>query len=247
MTEEEKRRKAMEIFAQEQTRLKNRRAIDTFTTADITTSLARSEQERQLDQRLSQHGITPADMKKAFEENYERGKKDMIQFRMVFFLASTVIAVKELFNTDPDTSLSLLKQIDKAIDELKSRDAVVAECLSVTGVDVSGVDIPAKVKKPNRADRMAVERMRSTGITEKDLEYERTTGYDIGWNSQFFMSACYAAAALALNKEFGTVGDATEEFLARIGEITDEEISVADIVERAKQEVGVDVGQLARE
>ena len=43
-------------------------------------------------------------------------------------------------------------------------------CLAETGVDVSGFDVPPQTAKSTRKDRAAVERMRKTGITEKDLK-----------------------------------------------------------------------------
>ena len=84
--------------------------------------------------------------------------------------------------------------------------------------------------------------MKRTGITQKDLEYERKTGYQNGWNREFYLSVCYAAVALTLfRKHEATISD-IESFIDRIGEITDEEISTADILARAKAEAGVDVG-----
>ena len=83
--------------------------------------------------------------------------------------------------------------------------------------------------------------MRRTGITPADLEYERQIGYQHGWNTVFYKNACYAATALTLNEMYHTDTAGIEAFLDRIGEIFDEEISRADILERCRCETGFDV------
>lgn len=79
-----------------------------------------------------------------------------------------------------------------------------------------------------------------------DLEYERKVGYDAGWNTGFGYSACYASLALALKRTFQSSVEEIESIFDRIGELEYEEISAADIIERAKVEAGVDVGDLAK-
>ena len=76
----------------------------------------------------------------------------------------------------------------------------------------------------------ALERMKKTSITQKDVEYERQVGYDHGWNSEFHLSAYYAATALSLSQTTSVI----ETFLSRIQEVMDEEISAADILERCQ-------------
>lgn len=44
---------------------------------------------------LAQQGITWQELKKVYDESVEQGKRDMIDFRMTFFYASTAIAVHE--------------------------------------------------------------------------------------------------------------------------------------------------------
>jgi len=109
-------------------------------------------------------------------------------------------------------------------------------------------DVPNICGIPGRAARRgkreaikALERMKKTGITQKDVEYERQIGYDHGWNSPFHMSACYAAAALSLAQTTSVI----ETFLFRIQEVMDEEISATDILERCRVETGADVSRLA--
>lgn len=55
----------------------------------------------------------------------------------------------------------------------------------------------------------------------------------------------YAATAIILKRLHSCSKDEIEGFLDRVAEICDEEISVEDIVERAKREAGVDVSQMA--
>ena len=86
--------------------------------------------------------------------------------------------------------------------------------------------------------------MRRTGITPADLEYERQIGYQHGWNTVFYTSACYAATAPTLNEMYHTDTVGIEAFLDRTGEITDEEISRADILEHCSRETGLDVSGL---
>lgn len=123
----------------------------------------------------------------------------------------------------------------------ESRESLVRRCLAETGVDVSGFDVPPRSAKSTRKDRAAVERMRRTGITQKDMDEERRIGYQHGWNREFYHSVCYAAAALCLHAEHGLAPGDIESFIERIEEICDEEISAVEIVERAKREAGIDV------
>lgn len=87
--------------------------------------------------------------------------------------------------------------------------------------------------------------MRRSGITLKDLEYEKTVGYNNGWNANVGMSVCYGCAALALKRFHGLSAPDIERFLERVKELEDEEISAHDIIERAIAEAGVDVSQIA--
>ena len=96
-----------------------------------------------------------------------------------------------------------------------------------------------------RKDREAVEKMKRSGITEKDLEYEKKIGYSNGWHTGAGMSVCYGCAALALFRFHGFGKDEIETFLERVAELEDEEISAHDIIERAIRETDVDVSEIA--
>ena len=105
--------------------------------------------------------------------------------------------------------------------------------------------MPANARA-TKADEKAIARMKRTGITKADLEYERKVGYEAGWNSGFGYSVCYASLALALQRTFGSSAEEIETVFDRIGELEYEEISAADIIERARKEAGVDVSELAK-
>lgn len=96
-----------------------------------------------------------------------------------------------------------------------------------------------------RKDREAVERMKRSGITQKDLEYEKKIGYSNGWNTGAGLSACYGCAALALHRFHGLGAPEIESFLGRISALEDEEISASDIIARALRETDVDVSEIA--
>ena len=74
MTEEEKRRIALEFFAQEQARLQNGRVLDIHSSR-IQASLARSEKQHRMMTTLAQNGITWGELKSTFDEAVEREKK----------------------------------------------------------------------------------------------------------------------------------------------------------------------------
>ena len=66
MTEEEKRKLALEIFTQEQARLQNGRVFIAHN-ARIQTSLARSEKQHRMMTTLAQNGITWGELKSTFD------------------------------------------------------------------------------------------------------------------------------------------------------------------------------------
>ena len=83
--------------------------------------------------------------------------------------------------------------------------------------------------------------MKNSGITQEDLAYEREIGYQHGWNSEFFHSACYAAVVLVLHDKYGWGQDDIEGLVERVNDLRYEEISRVDILARAKRETGIDV------
>ena len=243
MTEEEKRKLALEFFAQEQARLQNRPLFDTQS-ARIQTSLARSEKKHRMMTTLAQNGITLGELKETFDEAVERGKNDMIQLNMGFFYAGLAIAYKEaVHGADPDAILDFLRAVAvKMGSEEETTEDIIAKAEAVVDLDLKAYDTPPRpVSKGSRKDRAAVERMKKSGITKADLEYEAEIGYQHGRNSEFFHSACYAAVVLVLHDQYRWERDQIETFIDRVNDLRYEEITRKDILERAMKETGIDV------
>ena len=225
----------------------------------ITSTFARAEKKQRRLASLAQQGITVNDLKAAYDEAYNRGQDEMIYFRLTFFYASSAIAVHE---ANPDFTAEqvgeFMKTLYKAPVENPDRDELVQRAISLTGVDTSVYDIPGTVigfgrsvmsesDHYSRKDYQAAARMQKKGISAKDLECEKKVGYSNGWNSSFFASACYAGLALTLHAAFHSTALQIEEFIDRVIELGDEEISVADILARCVRETGVDVSRMAKE
>lgn len=244
MTEEEKRRLALEFFAAEQSRLSSRTAsILDVHSERIQTNLARSERQRRLMDGLAQNGISWGQLKSTFDEAVERGKDDMIQLNMGYFYSGMAIAFKEAVpEATSDDVLDFLHAVAVRMGQEESADDIIKSAEIIVNLDLRSYDTPPQpVSKGSRKDRAAVERMKKTGITKADLEYEAEIGYAHGRNSEFFHSACYAAVVLVLHGKYGWEQDVIEAFIERVNDLRYEEISRADILERAKRETGIDV------
>lgn len=244
MTEEEKRALALQIMAQEQARL-----------ASSTFSDHRAAYEAEMHERIAtrqqyyndfaQQGITFREFQLAYNDAYERGRSDMLAYRFSFFYAATAIAYSEIFSATPEDVATFMKALPKAPEGCKDHAELVKRCIEETGFDPSFADEKKTVPRVTRKDRAAVDRMRKRGITKRDLEVEREEGYRDGSNEPFYLSSCYAAVAITLHRQRGSNVVEIESFLDRVAEITDEEISMEDIIERARQEAGVDVSEMA--
>lgn len=165
----------------------------------------------------------------------------MLDYNLSFFYAAAAIVHHKVFASNPDEILAFIRSLPDALEGETDIDLIRERCLKQTGVDVSGFDKPQAQIIGKREAIKALEQMKKTGITQKDVEYERQVGYDHGWNSEFHLSACYAAAALSLAQTTSVI----ETFLSRVQEVMDEEISATDILERCRQETGADVSRLA--
>lgn len=244
MTEEEKRAKALAFLEAEKQRLQTnpyrRDAIDAETSRRINSN-------QRFYASFAQQGITIKELQKAYNDAYRRGERDMLNYRFNFFYAATVIAYHEAFSASPEEASAFMKSLATAPKECKTHEELVQLCLTETGVDTSYADEKKEKAHATRKDRAAVDRMQKTGITQRDLEIEAQIGYEDGRNEPFFLSSCYATTGIMLSRLHGADAAAIERFLERIAEVVDEEISVDDIVERAKREAGVDVGQMAKE
>ena len=250
MTEEEKRRIAAFIAAEKQRTAAA--AVFNDHTAAITSSLETTARKNRIKSSLAQQGITWEQLRDAYSEAFDRGKRDMLDYQFGFFYGSVGIAIHESYATTPEGVAAFMEKIIDMSEEYPDKDVLVQQALKETGVDLKNrfdiEGIPpycrATMRDSSRAKKSEVEaviRMQKSGITAADLEYERQLGYNHGQNCGFFGSACYAAAAIALKRVFNCDADEIESFIERTVEIQEEEISVADILERCERETDVDV------
>ena len=244
MTEAEKRALALQIMQQEQQRLASTSFRDHKHAAIADLHQEISARQQYYDA-FAQQGITFREFQKAYNDAYERGRSDMLAYRFSFFYAATAIAYNEIFAADPEAVATFMKALPKAPEGCANHAELVQRCLAETGFDTRYADEKRPEQRTTRRDRQAVDRMRKTGITKRDLAIEREEGYRDGRNEPFYLSSCYAAVAIVLHRLRGYNIAEIESFLERVAEICDEEISVEDIIERARTEARVDVSQMA--
>ena len=161
------------------------------------------------------------------------------------------VSKKKTPSSSPETVADFVRAVYDMPNEIKDKVSLIQKCRDEVGIDVSPYDEKTIMSssratmnpssRATRKDREAVARMRKTGITEKDLEYEKDLGYKNGWNSGFNFSICYGAAAIVLSRSYNWGADEIEMSLARLEELRHEEITAEDIMERAGEETGVDV------
>jgi len=260
MTESEKRVLALSIMQQEQARLASHSPLDSAHT-NLSASLRRSEARRQAYAALAQQGHTWRDLNNVYSDGYEKGRRDMITFHLTFFYCSLAIALHEVFSLSPSAIKTFIGKVESMMNDENGREDLLQRCLQATGIDTTYADIAAVPDRSTRKDRQAIDRMMKTGITARDIERERESGYYYGRNSGFYLSAGYAGVAILLHDsrpgddvanaesqpQQGLSTAEIEAFLDRMSEIAAEEISVADILDRAKAEAGIDASAVASE
>ena len=244
MTEAEKRALALQSMQQEQQRLASTSFRDHKHAAIADLHQEISTRQQYYDA-FAQQGITFRDFQKAYSDAYEQGRSDMLAYRFSFFYAATAIAYSEIFSAEPEETSVFMKALPKAPAGCANHAELVQRCLAETGLDTRYADEKRPEQRTTRRDRQAVDRMRRTGITKRDLAIEREEGYRDGRNEPFYLSSCYAAVAIVLHRLHDYNASEIESFLERVAEICDEEISVEDIIERARTEARVDVSQMA--
>ena len=244
MTESEKRKLALQFMKAEQARLASSTFRDHRTAFEAETQ-QRIATRQQYYNDFAQQGITFQEFQRAYNSAYEEGRSDMLAYRFSFFYAATAIAYSEIFAAAPEDVATFMKALPRAPEGCANHAELVQRCVEETGFDPSFADEKKAEARVTRRDRAAVDRMRKTGITKRDLEIEREEGYRDGRNEPFYLSSCYAAVAISLKREHDYDAAKIESFLDRVAEITDEEISVGDIIERARREAGVDITGLA--
>ena len=219
MTEVEKRKLALQIMQQEQQRLASTSFRD-----------HRAAYEAETHERIATR-----------QQYYDA----FLAYRFSFFYAATAVTYHEIFSAAPEKTSIFMKALPKAPEGCANHAELVQRCLAETGLDTRYADEKKPELRTTCRDRQAVDRMRRTGITKRDLEIERQEGYRDGRNEPFYLSSCYAAVAIVLHRLHGYNAADIESFLERVAEICDEEISVEDIIERARTEARVDVSQMA--
>ena len=138
MTEEEKRRLALEFFAAEQSRLSSRTGfvIDAHR-GRMQTTLARSEKQHRMMTTLAQNGITWGELKSTFDEAVERGKNGMIQLNMGYFYAGMAIAYKEtVTGADPDAILDFLHAVSIRMEQEESTEEIIQSAERIVSMDI---------------------------------------------------------------------------------------------------------------
>ena len=183
-----------------------------------------------------------------------------------YFYAATAISIVEFFHTSPEATGDFMKALFSAPGDAADRNELLTRAQAVTGVDIgelsrivhlgwvegdssstpSGRPNIATNTRTSKADLAAIARMRKSGITEADIEYEHQVGYNNGRKSPFYYDSCLSALALAMKNIFNSDGEQIEKLISRIEEICDEEICTADILDRCAREACVDVSQLAK-
>jgi len=253
MTEAEKRALALQIMKAEQARLHSHSPLDAAH-ADLSASLRHSAKVKDALSSLAQNGITWDQLRQTYHEAFKAGHQAMLTYKLSFFYAGAAIAFHEKYDSEPKSTSDFINQMCDIAEEYTDRAAIIQQCLAETSIDTSVFDETSH-QSPSRAlmtsavatrkDREAVERMKRSGITQKDLEYEKNLGYHNGWNTGAGLSVCYGCAALALHRFHGCEKDEIEQFLERIEQLQDEEISTQDIIARALEETDVDVSEIA--
>lgn len=255
MTEEEKRALALQIMEQEAARLRSRtNALHEENSQRLNASLQRTAKQRQVLSSLARNGITWDQLREPYHSAFKAGHDAMLTFKLSFFYAGSAIAFREAFGTEAEQTAAFIQQMCDVAEEYPDRTVIKKQCFEETAVDTASFD-ESSTFTPGRAsmttatatrkDRETVEKMKRSGITEKDLEYEKKIGYSNGWHTGAGMSVCYGCAALALHRFHGLGKDDIEAFLERVAELEDEEISAQDIIDRAIRETDVDVSEIA--
>lgn len=259
MTEKEKRALALQIMEQE--RLRSQSPLDAACER-INASLRRSEERCRSYASLAQKGHTWSELQETYSSAYEQGKRYMVTFHLTFFYCSLALVLHEVFAFSSSAIKSFIGRVEDMMNDEDGRENLLAICREQTGIDTTFADIPAIPDRSTRKDRETVNRMMRTGITARDIELERESGYYYGRNSGFFLSAGFAVGHCysrdlrpSTDGENGGntvhlkgIGQSDiESFLDRMEEISSEEICVFDILERVKNEAGIDASAVASE
>ena len=112
MTEAEKRALALQIMAQEQQRMAQRSKASSViddNKALLTDVVQRVTRNQELFDSLAQQGITWQQLKAAYDEGYQRGRNEMLDYNLSFFYAAAAIVHHEVFTSNPDEVLAFIQ------------------------------------------------------------------------------------------------------------------------------------------
>lgn len=206
MNEEKKRTLALFFMKQEQSRLLDAHSALDAAAANINTSLTHSTKVREALSLLAQRGITWDELHDAYHTAFNDGHHAMMAFKLSFFtLEWRLPSMRDSTQPRKIPQISSIKYTklpkNPRIDLQSSNAAEKKQAWTPPYLMKSAHSPPSHVlissSMASRKDRVAVERMRRSGITPKDLEYETRIGYNNGWNADVGMSICYGCAALA--------------------------------------------------
>lgn len=104
-------------------------------------------------------------------------------------------------------------------------------------------DNPYYAAEVHRARQERQKRWSQNGITQQDVDKAREEGYNAGRLEvvRYYMENIYAAAGIAAHSQFGFGGVRIERLLREMHRVLSEEICTDDILQRLRDETGVDV------
>ncbi|MBQ8962870.1 MAG: hypothetical protein IJ089_03600 [Clostridia bacterium] len=206
MTEEEKRTLALYIMAQEQQRLTSSTFRD-HQDAIAAANHRRIASNQAVFSSLAQQGITWQQLKKTYDDAFNEGYEAMIDHHLSYLYAGTAIAYHEAFNASPEDTVSFVSRVAAIPEEVKDRAVLIHEAKEKAGVDTTSYDdnghaptlraMMTHESKATRKDKEAVARMKKTGITAGDLEYDMSP-YRLSSRHSCEESACNPSSYTAV-------------------------------------------------
>ena len=172
MTEDEKRKLALSFLAAERQRLSRPASIREHSQSQLDAVVRNAARRIEMLSSFEQQGITLDQFNAAYNDAYRRGERDMLNYRFNFFYAATAIAYREAFPSSPEDVADFMQKLPGVPEGCENNKQLVQKCLPETGVDTSYVDEKKEKVRATRRDRAAVQRMKRTGITQRDLEIE---------------------------------------------------------------------------
>ncbi len=135
---------------------------------------------------------------------------------------------------DTQKAAQAARQYQKDIQQFGSYDAHTAR------------DNPYYAAEINRVRQERQKRWSQNGITQQDVDEAREEGYNVGRLEvvRYYMENIYAAVGIAAHSKFGFGGVRIERLLRETHRVLSEEICTDDIIQRLRDETGVEVKAL---